>query len=81
MERHDNDWFQVNGKQKIKMAKKYGFVKFQNWTRKIKSQFMIYANFERILLPKNNEKKNPNKSYSNKNKNHVECSFVYKLLC
>ena len=34
--------------------------------RKIKSQFMIYADFESILAPARNEKPNPDQSYTNK---------------
>ena len=58
-ERQDNDHFEVNGKQMIKMAKKVGFVKFKNYTRKVKSPFRIYADFERILVLENNGKQNP----------------------
>ena len=32
----------------------------------MKSPFMIYPNFESILEPQNNEKQNPNESYTNK---------------
>ena len=32
----------------------------------IKLPFMIYAYFESILVPENNEKQNPDDSYSNK---------------
>ena len=45
----------------IKMAKKGETVKFKNYTRKIKSPFMIYADFESILVLAN-----PDKSYTNK---------------
>ena len=34
--------------------------------RKIKSPFMIYSDFERILVPEDNVKQNLNKSYANK---------------
>ena len=42
VERHDNDWFQVNGKQKIKMAKKYGFV---NPKIKIMLSAVLFINY------------------------------------
>ena len=58
-ERQDNYHFEVNGKQMIKIVKKAGFVKFKNYTRKVKSPFRIYADFERILVLENNEKQNP----------------------
>ena len=56
-------------------------VKFKNYTRKIKLSFTIYADAESILIPKNNGKQNPDTSYLNKHKNHVGCSYGYKLVC
>ena len=44
------------------MPKKGEFVKFKNYERKIKSPFMIYADFESILLPENNGKQHPEES-------------------
>ena len=38
------------------MAKKGENVKFKNYTRKIKLPFIIYGNFEIILVPKYNRK-------------------------
>ena len=48
--------FKINGKQKIKMPKKGEYVRFKNYKRKIKSPFIIYADFlfmTPILLCKN----------------------------
>ena len=53
------------------MPKKGEYVKFKNVERKIKSSFMIYADFESIMLPEDNEKQNLNDSYTNKYKKHV----------
>ena len=75
------DCFKVNGKQTIKIPKKGEYVKFKNFVRKIKSPFMIYADFESILVPEDNRKQNPNESYTNKYKKHVACSYGYKLVC
>ena len=44
------------------MSKKGEYVKFKNFERKLKSPFMIYADFESILVPEDNEKKHPNES-------------------
>ena len=42
------------------MPKKGEFVKFKNYERKkIKSLFIIYADFESILVPENIRKQNP----------------------
>ena len=42
---------------------------------------MIYTDFERILVPEDNGKQNPNKSYTSKYEKHVACSYGYKLVC
>ena len=39
---------------------------------------MICADFENILVPADDEKKNPNESYTNKYQKHVACSCDYK---
>ena len=38
------------------MPKKGEYVKFKNYEGKIKSPFIIYADFEGILVPENNGK-------------------------
>ena len=43
---------------------------------KTKSQFMIYADFESILVPENNVKQNPKDFYTNKYEKHVAWSYV-----
>ena len=42
---------------------------------------MIYADFESILVPYDNGKKNPNESYTEKYQKHVAFSYGYKLVC
>ena len=42
---------------------------------------MIYANFESILVSEDNEKQNPEESYTNIYQKHVACSYGYKLVC
>ena len=46
------------------MPKKGAYVTFKNYERKIKSPFIIYEDFESILVPVNNEKQNPEESYT-----------------
>ena len=48
------------------MTKKGETVRFKNYTGKINSLFMIYAEFESILVPENNGKQNSDDSYTNK---------------
>ena len=40
-------------------ASKGGYVIFKNYERKIKSSFIIYADFESILAPEDNGNQNP----------------------
>ena len=49
--------------------------------KKINSPFIIYADFESILVPRNNDKKSPNESYRDKCQKHIACCYVYKLVC
>ena len=51
-------------------------IKFKDFGRKIKSLFMIYADFESILVPEDNEKQNPNESYTKKYQKHVACTYM-----
>ena len=63
------------------MSKNSEYAKFRNYERKVKSPFIIYADFESILVPENNRKQNPNESYTDKYEKHVACSYGYKLVC
>ena len=49
----------------MKMARKSKYVKFKNYERKMKLLFMIYEDFERTLVLEDNEKKIPDKLYTN----------------
>ena len=51
------DYFKINGIQRIKMPKKGEYTKPKSYEKK--SPFMIYADFESILVPENNGKRNP----------------------
>ena len=44
----------------IKIPKQEEYVKFKSFERKIKSTFITDAEFERILVPEDNGKQNPN---------------------
>ena len=63
------------------MDKKGEYVKLKNFERKIKSPFMIYANFQSIIAPEDKGKQNPEESYTNKYQNHNSCSYGYRLVC
>ena len=57
LERHIKDCLKVNGKQKDYNGWKSEYVKSKNHDREIKSPFMIYADFESILVAKIMESK------------------------
>ena len=42
----------------IRIPKQNEYVRFKIYKRKIKSPFLIYANFKRILLPEDKGKQN-----------------------
>ena len=48
------------------MSKTSKYVQFENYEKKMKSPFIIYADFEIILVPENNGNQNPEKSYAKK---------------
>ena len=56
----------INGKQTVKILKKSEYVKFKKFERKWKLPFIIYADFESILVPEDKGKQNPNESYTKK---------------
>ena len=71
------DCFKINRIQRITMPNKVEFVKFKNVESKMKSPFMIYSDFEIILVLEDNGKQNPNESY---NKNIKNMSLVVMVM-
>ena len=63
---HIKNCFKINGKQKNIMPKTGEYLKFKNYQRRIKPPFIIYADFECILVPEDNRKRNPEESHRNK---------------
>ena len=75
------DCFKIYGKQRIIMPKKGEYVKCKNYERKIKLTFIIYADFENILVREDNGKQNPKQSCTSKYQKHITCSHGDKLVC
>ena len=63
-------------KLRFKTPKKGQYVRFKNYENKKKSQFMIYADFESILVPETNLTQNPNKSFMQNIKNMLLAVLV-----
>ena len=80
LKRHIKYSFKINDKQRIIMPEEDEYVKFRNYERKIKSQFIIYAGCESILVPEDNGKQTYT-NYTNKYQKHIVCSYGYKLVC
>ena len=81
---HITDCFEINGKQQTIMPKKSEYVKLKNYEKKkiyIQSPLIICADFESILVSKNNGKQNLEESYTNKYQKHIACSYDHKLVC
>ena len=64
----------------MKIPKKDEYIKFKTFGRKMKSLFLVHANFESILPSENKGKQNPNDSYTKKYQKHVASSYGYKLV-
>ena len=75
LEYHIKDSFKINGKKKTIIPKKGEYVKLKKYERKIKSPFIIDADFERSLGSEDNGKQNPEESYINKHQKHIACSY------
>ena len=78
---HVKDCYKINGNQWIKIPKKGEYVRFKNYENKIKSTFIIYGDFESILVPKDKGKQNPEESCTNKYQKHVTYSYRCKFVC
>ena len=55
---HIKGCFKTNGKERFKLPKKGEYVRVKNYERKVKSLFMLYVDFESILVPEDNGKQN-----------------------
>ena len=59
----------LNNKQTIKIPRRGEQIRFGNYERKIKSPFVIYADFESVLEPEDNG--NQSEFYTHKYKERV----------
>ena len=62
-------------KRESRFLKRMSTLNLKILKRKLKSSFMIYANFENIVESKNNGEQNPDETYTNKYKRHVACCY------
>ncbi|XP_030760313.1 uncharacterized protein LOC115885506 [Sitophilus oryzae] len=86
---YDCDHVKINLPSKELVKDKYGNVayenilKFINYQKQMEVPFVIYADFECILKPLNNNEKveDPNSSYTVKKFEHIPYSFAYYVKC
>ena len=73
--KHKEICLSINGKQSVKLDE--GIIKFENYFKEIPVPFKIYADLEcNLKKVKCNEG-----SYTEKYKDHIPCSFAYKIVC
>ena len=65
----------INGKQSVKLGE--GIIESENYFKQIPVPFKIYADFECNLRGVGSYEG----SYTKKYKDHVPCSFAYKVVC
>ena len=73
------DCLLINKGQSVKLEK--GSIEFKNYSKQIPVPFKIYADFACLLKSVNIGVDNECFFYTKKYKNHVPCSFAYKVVC
>ena len=75
---HKKDCIIVNGGQSIKMPEEGTFAYFKNYNKRLQVPFVIYADFESLLLSKVDE---GGEAPSGAFQEHIACRFSYKVVC
>ena len=70
---HKENCLIINGKQS-------GSISFKNYFKQLPVPFKIYADFECLLKGVKSSDKNSG-SYTEKYRDHIPCSFTYKVIC
>ncbi|CAB3980253.1 Gastrula zinc finger [Paramuricea clavata] len=84
LEKHKETCLEVNGTQAVKLPKEGTKIKFKNHRNSMPVPFVIYADFESILVPEERkvESNNPeDKSSTDLYQTHKACSFGLKTVC
>ncbi|CAB4004481.1 Gastrula zinc finger [Paramuricea clavata] len=84
LEKHKETCIKVNGTQAVKLPKEGTKIKFKNHRNSMPVPFVIYADFESILVPeeRKEESENPeDKSSTDLYQTHKACSFGLKTVC
>jgi hypothetical protein len=83
LEKHKETCLEVNGVQAVRLPKEGTKIKFKNHRNSMPVPFVIYADFESILVPeeKKDVGKDEDESHTNRYQTHQACSFGLKTMC
>ncbi|CAB3991349.1 Gastrula zinc finger [Paramuricea clavata] len=84
LEKHKETCLEVNGTQAVKLPKEGTKIKFKNHRNSMPVPFVIYADFESILVPEERKEKSENpeeESSTDLYQTHKACSFGLKTVC
>ena len=83
LEKHKETCLEVNGVQASRLPKEGTKIKFKNHRNSMPVPFVIYADFESILVPeeKKDVEKDEDQSHTNRYQTHQACSFGLKTVC
>ena len=63
------------------MHKKGSWVQFKNFYKQLPAPFLIYADFKALTQKIDSCQPDDNKAYTEKYQKHIDCGYVYKLVC
>ena len=79
MIQHKKVYLTINDKQSVKLRS--SSIKFKNYFKQLAVPFKIYADFESVLKRIHSDDRSHNVSYTKKYREHIPCSFAYKVAC
>ena len=83
LEKHKETCIQVNGTQATRLPKEGTKIKFKNYKNQVPAPFVIYADFESILLPDKERKldETSEESHTTRYQTHQAISYGLKRVC
>ena len=79
VEEHKEVCSKINGEQTVKL--RIDSIKFKNYFEQFAVPFKPYADFECNVKRVRRSDRSYNTSYTEKDQDHIPCSFAYKILC
>ena len=78
--KHD-EYCALHEAQKIVLPNPSTKLKFEQYCRKMRVPFVIYADFESVIKPINICQSDPTQSYTNRYQKHIPISFCFYIKC